>query len=250
MEFPVLRCRLAIHCAATLLISWGMPGQTSAQLPFGQVGMTRGSVGRLLVTDPAAESIPPFRLILAGGVNLLTLPDAPDITYYGVRAELPLSDRLSYSGSIYIGSGSDGLTYAHIPLAGLVISIPYLAWLGFIERLSNEPVPPAPEWFKYLLLENLHLNIRAGERAILSPYLNLLSVDSVNREMRSEEEESTEEALSVLSAGIGLTGKLSLSDRLVIVPDFSVRRYFFSGDDYGGNDRFGANFGVHLGVVF
>jgi hypothetical protein len=217
------------------------------QLPFGQVGMNRGSVGRLQVTDPAAESIPPFRLILAGGVNLLTLPDAPDITYYGIRAELPLSDRLSYSGSIYIGSGSDGLTYAHLPLAGFVISIPYLAWLGFLEWLSNEPVPPAPEWFKYLLLENLHLNIRAGERAILSPYLSLLSVDG---EVRSGVEESTEEALSVLTAGIGLTGKLSLSDRLVIVPDFSVRRYFFPGDDYGGNDRFGANFGVHLGVVF
>ena len=246
MEFPVLRCRLAIHCAATLLISWGMPGQTSGQLPFGQVGMTRGSVGGLLVTDPAADSIPPFRLILAGGVNLLTLPDAPDITYYGIRAELPLSDRVSYSGSIYIGSGSDGQTYTHLPLAGVAITV---AWLGFFQWLGAEPESLGPGWFKFLMLENLHLNIRAGQRAILSPYVNLLSFDG-EAGSGEEVEGETEDVLGVLSTGIGLTAKLSLSDRLVIVPDLSVRRYFFPGDDYGGNNRFGANFGVHLGVVF
>ena len=240
----------------------------------GQDGPTAPNV--ILSTSFSYQSLPVYG----------DLSHAWDIAYFGVSADASVTSRISFSGSIYGGKGSDDVTYFHFPAAGPLLFLPFAAvgWLlqslkewefsglttasveGGSKRVSQGKESKgfdASLIWKTLLMEAVHYNIPAGKVLVISPYVNVLSFDTrlkVTTSSRScsggtcttsTSSPDTTASPWMLSTGLGLNVKVFLLDRFVVTPDVNAKYFFVSGDPVWGNeDRFGYMLGLHIGYVF
>ena len=193
------------------------------------------------------------------------LSDAWHILYFGAHGHFPISNRVSFSGSIYVGKGSDDLYYLHVPVAGFFLILPVIA-ADWLERQSSGRGFEGSWIWKLLLSEAVHYNIPAGNVVVISPYVNVLSFDSHPRststscactgvdccaEQQPTSSPDTTATPWMLSTGLGLSVKVFLSDRFVVSPDVSGKYFFVGGDPaWGNDDRFGYTLGLHIGYVF
>lgn len=200
----------------------------------------------VLPGDLVGQSSPTMpRGILSASFRYQNLVNAWDVAFFGMTGELQVSDKVSFSGSFFLGKGPDNGLYGHLPVAGLAAWLPLLglAWLAG-DEVDGPNIHIPPVFWKLLMMENTHYNIRVGEAVVVSPYVNFLSLDGEVSDESSGEFNS-------LSTGLGVSAKIFLSDRFVLIPDV-VAKYFFVFDDpiYGDLDRVGYALTLGAGYVF
>ncbi len=184
--------------------------------------------------------------VLSASFRYQNLVNAWDVVFFGMTGELQVSDKVSFSGSFFLGKGPDNALYVHLPIAGLAAWLPLLglAWLADPDDPNLQGFSIPPVFWKLLMMENTHYNIRVAETVVVSPYVNFLSLDGEVSDESSGEFNS-------LSTGLGVSAKIFLSDRVVLIPDV-VAKYFFVFDDpiYGDLDRVGYALTLQAGYVF
>jgi hypothetical protein len=187
------------------------------------------------------------RGILSASFRYQNLVNAWDIAFFGTTGELRVSDKVSFSGSFFLGKGPGNAIYAHLPIAGLAAWLPLLglAWLADPDDPNLQGFSIPPVLLKLLMMENTHYNIQVRENIVVSPYVNFLSLDG------EVSDESSQGDFVSLSTGLGLSAKIFLSDRFVLIPDI-VTKYFFVLEDriYGDLDRVGYALTLLAGYVF
>jgi hypothetical protein len=194
--------------------------------------------------------------VLSASFRYQQLPDTWDIAFFGVTGDVRVTDQVSFSGSFFLGEGSDDRLYAHLPMAGMVAAfsamLPF-ALVHWLEAQSGEETEPfiPPIFWKLLMMENVHYNIRAGDALVVSPYVSLLSLDGTVIASSGTQDPNTEDGFGMLSTGVGLSIKILPSGHLVLTPDVSAKRFFVFGDPaYGNDDRFGYTLTLHVGYAF
>ena len=201
----------------------------------------------VLPGDLVGQSSPTMpRGILSASFRYQNLVNAWDVAFFGMTGELQVSDKVSFSGSFFLGKGPDNAIYGHLPVAGLAAWLPLLAvaWLAGDEG-DGADIHIPPVFWKLLMMENTHYNIQVRENIVVSPYVNFLSLDG------EVSDESSQGDFVSLSTGLGLSAKIFLSDRFVLIPDI-VAKYFFVLEDriYGDLDRVGYALTLQAGYVF
>jgi hypothetical protein len=192
--------------------------------------------------------------VLSASFRYQQLPDVWDIAFFGVTGDVRVTDQVSFSGSFFLGEGSDDRIYAHLPMAGPIagfLALLPFAFVHWLEGQSGEETEPfiPPIIWKLLMMENVHYNIRTGDAVVVSPYVNLLSLDGLVSS--GTQDANAEVGFGMLSTGLGLSTKILPSDRLVLTPDVSAKRFFVFGNPaYGNDDRFGYTLTLHVGYAF
>ena len=192
--------------------------------------------------------------VLSASFRYQQLPDAWDIAFFGVTGDVRVTDQVSFSGSFFLGEGSDDRIYAHLPMAGPIagfLALLPFAFVHWLEAQSGEETEPfiPPIIWKLLMMENVHYNIRAGDALVVAPYVSLLSLDGLVSS--GTQDANAEVGFGMLSTGVGLSTKILPSGRLVLTPDVSAKRFFVFGDPaYGNDDRFGYTLTLHVGYAF
>jgi hypothetical protein len=171
--------------------------------------------------------------LLYGSYQFRRLPEILDIHYYGISGEYYFNNGLTFSGSMFIGNGSNYSQYLHLPLLGFATSLLFSIFLE-----------PQPDFLILILFENLGYQYQVNKHFTLIPYMNAIAAD-LGEASRGQYGDS------LLSSGLGIMVKYKITRKLRAVADSSVK--YFWGTQAGGSDTIGqAGFtlGLSLGYHF
>jgi hypothetical protein len=226
--------RAAIGLAASVV---SLAGPLAAQDPF----------------PPEPESYeteyadaPPLRIV-SGAFAHLNVVGSLDATYGGLSLDR-VGETWGFSGSVMVGRGSEGGTWVHLPLAGLIAGVAVLLPLSFIHDFWLDTTGEEAEWlpnfpWETFAFENVHRNVPLGEQVLLAPYLGVLGLDGKDGE--------DVDGFMSLNSGVGLDVKLFVSDRFVVAPDVAFRHYWILRDPTSEDgSRFGYTASIRAGFAF
>ncbi len=167
--------------------------------------------------------------IFGGSTQYRKIPGHLDFKYLGLTCEVFFGKHVSYSGSLYYGKGSDNHYYFHIPIAGTLLLVPLL----IIDFVPLKEIP------YILLFEDLHFNIYANDKVIISPTINVRGGEIGDA--------ASSGWFAVESSGVGINVKVLLTKNWTLGSNLSYR-YFthLDKDIFGEGSDFGYSFGVNL----
>ena len=177
--------------------------------------------------------------IFSASFQYKELPGEWSINYLGISLESYLGEKVSVSGSVFYGAGSDSISYIHFPIGGLII---LSVLTGSVRSLLFSPDPIL---WKLLYTENVHYNIQIGEDMIISPSVSLLGFNAGFYNFSESQEPDV-----ILTNGIGLNFKALPSERTVISTNVSLKHFLKSNNlSSEFNDQLGFTVNFQMGIV-
>ena len=96
------------------------------------------------------------------------------------------------------------------------------------------------------MLENIHYNIHATDRLIISPSLSLLGADG-----EIHEGDGGNAGGVVLSSGVGINTRFFLTERVAVGSSLNLKRFFVWGETaFTREDHSGYTLAINLGYAF
>ena len=195
----------------------------------------------------AGQDSAPTRIV-SGAFAHINVLGTLDATYGGLTLDR-MGSRWGFSGAVLIGRSSDGRTWVHLPLAGLIAGVAVLLPLSLLDDLwledpEDEEDNGLPTFlFELLAFENVHRYVPLGDAVLLAPYVGVLGLDG--------EEGGRPDGFMSLNSGIGLNVKLFAGSRFVIAPDLSLRHHWILRDPTSDDgSRVGLTASIRAGFAF
>lgn len=170
-----------------------------------------------------AQSQPDFTSSLRGKTIVSVafqhqnVPDTWNVNYGGITAEFFFDEKLSFSGALCFGKGSDGRAYGHFPIAGLLVTpLAVLFWMIGVDVEAKVPV--LKEMEKLLMTENINYNIRVSDNFVVAPHVSILGIDG------EFTKDGTGGAFLTNGGGVGL--RTFLTENLTLHSDLSVKHLY------------------------
>jgi len=181
------------------------------------------------------------RTIFGFSYRYQNLPLSWKINFVGVFFEHYLTSNISVAGPIYWGKASDGRSYFHFPIGGLMIAI-----LGgtIFNDIFEDGLPFNLGMIKYLFTENIHLLVSNKNNFTISPYLSLMGFDV------SQAYGQNRDQTAMLGNGFGINFKTLLTDKLVAGSALELKHFIVTKPNQPNQNKISYNLSLYLGLLF